>query len=129
MMKTMKLSWYLLFSLIVGCGGIATVPGDAYSKAVANEGKPTWARTVEDEKWCEWFVDNRIQGGPWAVVAFDLRDWDSYWHPLSFTFGKSFVMEKGRVIIDGVEVARPDEPRAKWVRYNLSAMDSMLPRP
>lgn len=114
----------------LGCGGVATVVGDPYSVAVKNEGRPTWARTVEDEKWCEWFIDNRISGGPWAVVAFDLKDWEAWTAKRTIAFEKSVEVDPAArtVMIDGLEYKMAPEPRAKWVRYNLRALHSMLPR-
>lgn len=143
-MKTMKLCWYWLLSLLpgpvslfcliglttilvstMGCGGVATVAGDSYSVAVKNEGRPTWARTVDDEKWCEWFIDDRIAGGPWAVVAFDLKDWEDWKTAMAV---RNVTITRANGEVEKIEV-KPVEPRAKWVRYNLRAMDSMLPRP
>lgn len=127
----MKYVCSLAVLLAVGCAGVATAPGDSYSTMVKNEGRATWARTVDEEKWCEYFIGDRIYGSPIAVVAYPLSEWELWLSPIEIEGGKKIVIDtKSRSIeIDGKIYQRPPEPKVKWVRYNFSAMDSMLPHP
>lgn len=102
----------ILALALTGCSSTPRVAeGDLYSTVAKNEGAPTWARTVDQEKWCEWFYDNRIHGGPWLVVAFDLVAWNDW--------VAACAARKALARFDEVEVA-VTEPRAKWARYSLS---------
>lgn len=113
----------MLGGVLTSCSSTPRVEvGDGYSTTVRNEGMPTWARTVDDEKWCEWFYGNRIAGGPWLVVAFDLKDWEAWTARRTIAFEKSVELNRaaGTAVIDGLEYKLAPEPRAKWARYALS---------
>ncbi len=104
---------YLLVSLlmVVGCGGIATVPGDTYTTMVENDGMPTWVRRYEDKAVCEYFYN----GGRWLEVGYDIDDWSGW------RIGSQVAS------INPVK-ATAVEPRVKWVRYDIGAAWRSLSR-
>lgn len=120
-----KLIVLFAFASMLGCSATpCTVPGDSYSTAVANDGAPTWARTVDAEKWCEWFYPSwRSSLSPWLVVAFDLVDWEAWTTPVRIEGGTTITIDSkdASVEVDGKVYQRPREPRAKWVRYDIGA--------
>lgn len=94
-------------------------PGDTYRECVRKEGGTARMHfrdgsDLGDEVWCQWWY-----AGPFCTIAFDRAEWEAWSKPVSVTTDGHIAIDlkTGDVEIDGKRVARPPEPRAKWVRY------------
>ena len=102
---------YLALLLLAGCGGIATVPGDTYTKMVENDGMPTWVRRTDGVARCEYFYNS----GRWLEVDYDLTDWTGW-------------IIARKIAAEHPGKAAPVEPTAIRVRYDVGAAWRSLSR-
>ena len=123
----------MALSLVLTLGGCASVfgewseesvPGDPFIECLRKEGDYPRIRTGDDlgdEVWCEWY--RRFADRPFVRIAFDRTEWDQWHKTITIEHVDQMAFDKeGNVWVNGTQVERPDQPKAKWIRYDFRAL-------